>query len=218
MRKVIWLSVFCLFLTIGGFGQVKQISKNEYYKAYREAYDKFVNTSVRRQTSKDDYFRDGKLNGSTQDIMEVVSPDRFRFIFVEVVGGREDKNEVIKIGDNYYCRKNDGKWQNSRGDCHLSGGKGITDIVSSKYFVETVTENDKSFRFYRQYTIHKNKDFDGKESLWYWESKFRVGEDGRLLREDSEAGLEEAKEMRNRSVTIYEYNPKNVKIEVPIKP
>jgi hypothetical protein len=73
MKKTILLAIFSLFFAISVFGQAKTISSDEYYKAYREAYKKFQDTPVRRETSKEEHYKEGKLNGTTETITEQVS-------------------------------------------------------------------------------------------------------------------------------------------------
>jgi hypothetical protein len=218
MKRTILLAIFSLFIAINAFGQAKTISRDEYYKAYREASKKFRDTPVRRETSKAEHYKDGKLNGTTEIITENINPDKWRFVVIETSEKGKSKSDLLKISGKYYCRKNDGEWQNSMSGCNAGWVTGLSNIVSSEFSVEAVTENGKPVKYYREYTLYKNKDSSGKEVLWYKESKFWVSADGKFLRAETESGLKDTNEIRNKSVTNYEYNPKNIEIEIPIKP
>lgn len=217
MGKVFFLLVCCLFVSLNAFGQAIEISQDEYFKIYRESFERFQSTPVRRRVMKETYFREGKPQGSTETITENISPDRYRRAVTETSGNKTEKLDFIQIGEKFYCKKNKGAWKLGENCDENSGLSGLSSVASREFSLETVVESGKSLKLYRQYIVSKIADETGKETLLYWETKFWIDDKGNLLRSENESGLKESRKIRRRSVTVYEYNPKNLKIEAPIK-
>jgi hypothetical protein len=217
MRKIISVTVIGLVLAINAFCQIREISRDDYYKAFREADAKFRKVPARREVTKEESYENGKLTRTQQVITEDINPDRWRFLVVETSGERTDKSDLIRIGRNYYCRRNDGAWKNSASGCNQGWATGFTNIVSEKSSVETLKENGKTIKLYRNYVVHKLTDASKQEVVWYYDSKFWLTEDGDFLRSATEAGLKETNELRLKSETNYSHNPRDLKIKAPVK-
>lgn len=220
-RTLFYLSVALLAFGIGSvncFGQ-KQIIKEDYFQILREANKKRFETSRREVSQMRDY-KDGKLFFTVDFTSEVLIPDKYHSISIEKYADRTIKNESIVINKIRYCRKNDGEWEKTNKYCgYGSGSGGASNIVSDKYTVEKTKLNKKEVKLYQLYTVYKNihspnKD---KEGLSYSQRKIWIDKDGFLLREEMESGLSEPNKISFQNVTDYEYNPKNLLIEVPIK-
>ncbi len=217
IKKYILL-IICFVVTINVFSQAKQIIKEEYYQPYREALKKKRDTSRRDITWQENY-RDGKLFSTTEITDEFLKPDKRRYLEIEKFADHTSKSELIQIGTTYYCRRNDGEWKQSQSWCSGGSASGLSNIVSSEYSIEDTKIHNQTTKLFRNYTTYKNvysPDKD-KEGLSYWESKFWLGKDGLILREEIKSGLLEPERIYRQQTNSYEYNPKNLKIEAPIK-
>ncbi len=220
-RYTFYLSVALLAFGVGsmnGFCQ-RQISKEDYYQSFRAASKQRFETSRREISQLKDY-KDGELINTTEAVDEYLIPDKYHRTSTRIFNDRIEKSEFISINKTYYCRKNDADWeQSSKGCIFGSGSGGPSNIVNSKYTVEEAKINNQKVNLYQEYTTYKNiySPSKDKEGLSYWQQKMWVSKDGFILREETEVGLLEPKRRYWQKTTAYEYNPKNLKIEAPIK-
>jgi hypothetical protein len=218
IKNYIFFSIISLGIVINAFSQVKQINSEDYYQPIREYYKKRNEVSHRIITKKE-YYKDGKLSRMVEIIDEFLKPDRNHYLEREKTGDRVSESELIKVGEIYYCRRNKGEWKQSSSWCAGGGIGGLSNIVSSKFTVEIVEMNNQTAKLYQQYTTYKNihsPDKD-KEGLSYFHSKNWINDEGFILRKEAKSGLLEPERIYSQEVELYEYNPKNLKIETPIK-
>ncbi|MBS1796101.1 MAG: hypothetical protein JSS81_19775 [Acidobacteria bacterium] len=219
MRNKICLLLIVLAAACAAPAQdAKTLTREQFYQAYRAANDKFSNTPARREIQKEESFRDGKPAGTTDGIYEWAPTDRFRYLIVDTNDKGVTKREMIRIGTDQYCRTNGEPWKKSPG-CGWGRGMGLENVVSSRYGVENIRENGKKLTVYRQSTIYKGYltgDPKNAPDL-YWEERIFVDENGALVREEFEDGVEATKTARWRMKNVYEYNPPGLRIEPPVK-
>jgi hypothetical protein len=219
MKKLVFLMIVSLATAINIFGQAKEITKEEYYQPFRDALKKGQEISRRNVTQRENY-KEGKLSGTEDFIDEYIKPNRRHYIHSEKFADRTQKIELIQIGETYYCRRDDGNWKQSKNWCADGGTFGISNVVNSKFTVETTKLINQNVKLYEQFTTYKNTyspDKD-KEGLSYWQSKFWLNDKGFILREETIDGLLQPERIYWKQVETYEYNPKDLKIEAPIKP
>lgn len=214
----ILLLIFCFSLTISAFSQTKEITREDYYQPFRLGLKKKSATS-RRVITRQENYREGKLFSTTEITDEFLVPNKRHYMEVEKFADHTNKSELIQIGEVYYCRRNDGELKQSQSWCSGGSASGLSNIVSSKFTVEDTKINNKTSKFYKNYTIYKNihspnKD---KEGLSYYQHNFWIDSNGFILREEMRSGLLEPERIYRQMTNIYEYNPQNLKIEAPIK-
>jgi hypothetical protein len=73
--------------------------------------------------------------------------------------------------------------------------------------------NNENTKLYQQYTTSA----DDKNAVYYLQDKFWLNSSGLLIRREIEYGKVQPKSIGSRELEVYEYNPKNLKIEAPIK-
>jgi hypothetical protein len=218
MKKMIWLFIFCLAILGNAFGQTKEITSEEYYQPFRDAFKKGRDISHRNITRKENY-QDGKLRSTEEFIDEFVGSDKRRYVHIEKLTDRTRKIELIKIGTTFYCRRDDGEWKRSANWCADGSASGLSNIVSSKFTVEKGKLNSQNVKLYEQYTTYKNvysPDKD-KEGLSYWQNRFWLDDQGFMVQEEIISGLLEPERLYWKQTETYEYNPKDLKIEAPLK-
>jgi len=209
--------IICFGITINVFGQTKQITKEEYYQPYRESLKKKQETS-RRVATRQEYYKNGKLNSTTEITDEYLKPDKRHYLEVNKVGDKTYKSELIQIGEIFYCRRNDGEWKQYKSWCSGGSASGISNLVSSKYTVEDAEINNQKVKLFQEYTTYKNTYSPDKdrEGLSYYQSKHWIDKKGFVLRQEIKSGLLEPEKIYNQQTDSYEYNPKNLKIEAPV--
>lgn len=215
MKKVILFSIVIVSLANTLFGQEKEITADERRQAFRPAYDKLFETSYREITEEETY-EGGKLKEKRKTVGEFIPPDKYHFITVELVGEKSRKSETFIIDRIYYCRKDDGEWTKSEKGCGGSGGGregGPDSLVNVKFTSEETKLNTERAILYQEYMTY----IFPEEKLSYSLDKFWINEEGFMLRREKEYGSVEPKFVRSKKTEVYEYNPKDLKIEAPIK-
>ena len=145
------------------------------------------------------------------------NPNKRRYVEIYKSGNRTERDELIQIGEAYYCRTNDGIWKKSNQWCGELRISSLPMATSSKFTIEDTKINNQAVKLYQQYITYKNEysSNKAKEGLSYFQDKFWVDSNGFILRREWELGLLEPKKTYETMVTIYEYNPKDLKIEAP---
>ena len=203
------LNVFCQ----------KQISKEDYYQIFREANKKRFDTS-RRESSQLKEYKDGKLLYTVEFVSEYLPPDKYHSVTIQNFNDSTKKNESIIINKIRYCRKDDGDWKQTNEYCGYGAGiGGPSNIISTKYTVKDTKINDQKAKLYEEFTVYKNNYSSNKdkEGFSFWQERYWLSEDGFILREESGSGLLEPERLYRQETITYEYNPKNLEIEAPIK-
>jgi hypothetical protein len=217
-KQFFLILIFCFGVTINVFSQTKEISRENFYQPLRQGLIKGMAFS-RRVISRRENYREKKVFRTTEITEEYLLPDKRHYLKEERFADRTSKSELIQIGKNYYCRKNDGEWKQFTSWCSGGDGSGgLSNIVSSKFTVEDTKVGYKPVRFYKEYTVYKNvyspnKD---KEGLSYCYSSYWINSEGLVSHKEERCGLSESKKPNFQMTITYEYNPQNLKIETPI--
>lgn len=211
------ISVCLLFLTINCFAQTKSITKKEYESVTRVAEANIEKTSHISSTKIEEY-SDGKLSKTAIITEESIPPTKMKWTETETSGNQVTKLELIDIDSVQYKRENNRTWVkkdfNKSEDNDESSGITISGHESpnqKKYSVEEVKFKDQTVRIYSVSTIY-NFDQNVVYSYRRW-----INSNNLILKsEDTESEIKSGSIIRHELV-IYEYNPKNLKIEAPIK-
>ncbi|CAN5797010.1 hypothetical protein BH20ACI4_BH20ACI4_01170 [soil metagenome] len=213
MKKLMLFVFIFVTLTTTVFGQAKEITADELRQSFRPAYDKLFEISYRKRSTEENY-KDGKLSGKIEIISEFIPPKKRHTITVEMVGDKRQKSEMFIIEGIYYCRKDDGEWTKSQKGCGSGGGFSVLpDAVSSKFTLEETKLDNVTAKLYQQYMTYVFPE----DKISYFLDKFWINDEGFLLRREMEYGWVEPKFIRSKQSDVYEYNPKDLKIEAPIK-
>ena len=210
------LTVFIFSLSSSAFGQIKEIERDEYWKAFRDAHARSRSDS-RRVTQL--------INGTRNDkpyseiwIYEYQLPDRIRYVHIRTYSGTERRSEQIDIGNTKYCRNDNGTWEQVKSPCiGGSASGGPSGIMSERFERERIKSDGRDQVRFEQHITYKNSyskttDSDGPSFI---RSTFWVDSSGRLVRYESSRGLVKGPTVTYRNIETYEYDP-NIKIEAPI--
>lgn len=210
--RILLLSIFCLSFVTFTFGQPQEITEDESVQELVKAFGKFSENSWRKKQNTEN-FRNGKLINVTEVIEEKEQPDKRRIKTTEKKGKVIISSEIIAIGETYYCKKGKNAWRISIDWCNEPiGFRGMGDQVSSNYTVEETKYTNQNGKLYRQYISYNDE-----KGLYYWDYKFWISDEGFILKREIETGLVKTKEILSRMTEISEINPKDLKIEAPIK-
>lgn len=211
MNKYLMTMMFAIAIASSAFAQTKKITSSDFYKANIEASD-LMEDYGRRIIIKTETIENGIVITSVTKIEERLLPDKLRFFTVEKKGGAETSSELIVIGTKEYRRENNGQWtiKNAGGSGSGSGiGSGSACI---QYTEESDFVNGATARKLKQLMIN-----DTAEGLSYDEFTYWYDLQGLILRSERLKGLLDPKIERIRSVGTFDYDPKDLKIEAPIK-
>lgn len=192
-----------VLLALSVVAQTTEITEQQFWaKVYaaREAGEKYN----RRETWTRESLRNGKLSQEIWSVREYLLPNKVHWIKTQESAGTTNTTEQIEIGEEKYCRKNKDVW--TRRDCtEMMLSSGAPPRIK-KFTVQTMTFEGKQVNVYtRSHTFEKTFE------------DFRFFEDngGRVLREEIEYGNINPKSLTMKSVTVSEYDPKDLKIEAP---
>jgi len=216
------LTVFLAAVSAAGqvtASQATEISHGQYYASWRAASEKARGLN-RRHVSRTEVYKDGKVAETDEWLYEYVLPDKIRYVHTDSIDGKPVRTEQIDIGANKYCKKGEGAWESVKSGC-IGGGTGgaVPNTSSLRFTIEKVNVDGKELTLYSQYITYKNISSKTKdtEGLSYYEEKYWLNKDGLLLRQEHRNGLIDPKTLDRSTVDTYEYNPKDLKIEAPIK-
>jgi hypothetical protein len=220
MRSSICLTLLLVgfVFTATSFAQEKEVTKNEYLASWRDAFDK-ARTLTRRVTQIVTN-HESEMPDIDEWRYEYVMPDKSRLTNIRTKDGKVTRIEQIDIGNTKYCKKGDGEWELSEGYCiGGSGMGGPSNIASNRYYLEKKNINGKEIRVFRNYITYTNKfsPTHETEGLTFSETTFWLNRDNLIIREEIRTGLVNKGKARRTNVSSYEYNPKDLKIEAPIK-
>ena len=198
------------------FGQKQEITREKFNAAEEKASGRQPRQNY-RITTKNESFVDGKIEKTQIIIYESLLPDRSRSKSTDIVGNKSTEFEQIRIGYYEYTRIDGGKWEKR----DLRGSRaGVGSLLryagktlSSKYMVAAEKLDDQPVQVYEEYT-----EVEETLGLRYNRRKFWVDANGVIFRRASEYGHVNPEKLVSSSVTTYEYNLKDLKIEAPLKP
>lgn len=222
LKNRVFLLILMTFFCLSVYGQQKEINFQEFYTAREKSLKKIVDYNHRIKYESE-YFQisDGSLKFSDSSIYENLLPDKTRFLKIQKSNDVTKKTEVIKIGYFEYRRTDDGDW--TKKDLRNSGngigsgmgdGSGNGDVkVTIKYTVSEAELNGQKVMFYdglvtREYLVG---------STTFSSEKFWINKEGLIVKRETKSGYLNPEKIESKTVTEYEYNPKDLKIEAPIK-
>ena len=209
MKKLILVLVLIVFFVSNVFSQKKIISQDEFFSAQIRASE-LSDNSIRRIRTEETTYENGETIKTVTKINEIVDKNNQRFILSEKAGKKLKKTEWIKCQSKVYKRKNDGKWIKTK-----EWQDGSVDRVvmgNPEYTLEKVKIDDKEITLLESFTKYY---FENVQRFIL--EKFYINEKGYVLKIEMSFGVYEPQEVESREIAIYKYNPKDLKIEAPIK-
>lgn len=198
-----------LFAAATHFGQKKDITEQEFQSAVQSSRDKGgeYNSTV---AAKMDEFEGTKVLRSYEWTTETLLPGRRHWIFTRVQQGKTLTTEQIEIGKIHYCRDGSGRW--SIKDCTDAVlGRGFDAVARRFSYDESQCEGEKMSHYVSYATGGDEADSH------FMETEVWIDGNGRIRCELRRIGAVKTGIVSNLITGTYEYNPKGLKIEAPIK-
>lgn len=224
MKKLILFLSITLILAFDLSAQNKFITKEEYNDALGKAAQKQENVP-RRITGVINFYDANKaVNEKRTSLNEYLSADTYRTVsIIERNGKIVLKYEFIKIGNLEYTKKDDEPWAKKElpkdngsggGGGSFTVGKKIKSQKLEEYLLIPTTIDNKAANVYFHYEVSKSED---KDYLRFIESRNAISAEGLTLKWTYKVSRTIPENISHISTTTYEYNPKDLKIEAPIK-
>lgn len=206
--------------TLTSFGQTTSITKEEYKKEIKKAFEITNLTFPRRETesrpNKIDVFEAGKdepiktvLNDTK--IREFLAKDKIRYEFKEVMTKGAIVTKRLEIGG--ICYNDDGRtWSTSEISCDQTLLSASSTSAKVEFFVENGTLDAKPVKIFRN--INTSRVYSDGSPPYINEYLYYLDSAGRLLKVEYLTRRGEGKAALNSS-TIYEYDVKIEPIRLP---
>lgn len=202
------------FLSICVLSQ-QTITENDATQKYLASVDSGDRVFPRKVTLTKERNKGGRLVEESKDTSEFVSEIKSRHVYT-TFGSQTSTLEVIKIKTQFFCRENNGKWKKSKEDCSPVSFLGATvGPTTTKSTTEIVMEGGTKVEVVATISVFKSS--KGEDYDVVNEQKVFINLDGTIAREVFTAKMVGAEIFDFRWTTIYEYDPKDLKIEAPIK-
>ena len=219
------LLIFAVIITFAGLaaGQVttlkNDIPESQYVAADAKAKE-LLKTANYRSIWALEYFEDRSKPGrlSEKTLIEIIQPDRKRAV-EEQFYDMPSREESIWVDKALYFKRNEEPW------VKYSGGSGINQRtesgqVTNQYrFLPAVEFEGKKADFYEHISVRTANKFSQTDYVvvrYVRTTRTWYSLEGKLLKIIEDTTIE-GKEALSRQTTTYEYDPKDLKIEAPIK-
>lgn len=209
--------ILCLTLGMNLFisGQPQVIPQSQYYRAETGAWAKDDATSHRRVTIEK-YSRFGKVSSEVSYVSEYVPPNRHRVVYTRNEDNKIETRETITIDSQKYCKEGKQPWSKN---CPMTlSGLGLPSGTLFEYSYSQEVLEGKPINVFRKYaTYESDREKDDEKGTMFVEWKLYINDDSMFVRTEFNRGYIGSKKWEGKRVTVWEYNPKGLKIEAPIK-
>lgn len=211
-----------LFVTSVSLAQVKTLTEADYDAATNAAFYATAK-KIHRSNSTHRFFDKGKIVRSSTVTEENLPPDRSRLLIVQR-GSESSRMEVITIGNDIYEKQDSENWKKTRKEAAQTftvRGNPSMDIPKTtvQYTVADSRLNGQTVRVFSKLETNlssfENSLYNlnaGVSLKVIWVSK-----DGLIMKREATITDCDTKRVADKTVEIYDYQPKGIKIEAPIK-
>ena len=161
-----------------------------------------------------DRTRPADETGST--IEEFIPNGGYRSFTERTKGGKSTKNEVIITGSKYYERNGDGPWSVYNGNIGDDMSETPWDIEQTYWKFEKTKLDGKVITLYRSIIKFAKSRYKDDKTPETYTDQYWINDGGLLVKTSQDIEYVGTKKFRSR-VSTYEYDPKDLKIEAPVK-
>lgn len=178
-----------------------------------------TNASLRWVQEKSGYGLSGRDRWDETRTDEFDGQDNSRSKRIVKQGGKTTVYEEISIGDQSFCKVNAKSWKRDGEEC-IQGFNAVnrSGTATESYTKEEVLLGTRKATLYRAHirTEDIEKNNPSKKTVSFSENKLWISDDNLILIREYTVGILPNK-LDTKIVETYEYNPKILKIEAPIK-
>jgi hypothetical protein len=218
MKKIIFLTIFCLIAVLNGFAQVKTLTKEQYDSAISDALAK-GNKIPKREVFATKNYSNNKLVSTTTITSENLPPDKSRWLtLTEKDNVVTYRYESVKIGDTEFKKTDKGDWEkidlnNNSSNQGILRSSAVLDTKELKQFLlmDAVLDN-QPVKLYLSYEVLLIE-----QRLIFLDERTWINADGLIVKAVTKVSNTVPEVITSQTVNSYEYNPKDLKIEAPFK-
>jgi hypothetical protein len=218
IRRLLIVMTLVFALPVLMVAQAKPISLKDYWAPYHASVEKAKAVPYRLVIVDGDY-KSGVLIRTRRAIVENLPPDRARTLQTFInQSGTISENEVITIGSTYYCRdEKRAKWKSSTSWCGDMMISGIPAEAESAFFVEDTQLGDEKVRKFTHKSEYESPDYMKVKGRSYHQNVCWINSKGLVIKRKITRGLSGSDESRSITTEVYDYAPKELKLDAPIK-
>lgn len=219
MRRQLYVlfSFFLLLIVVSpAKGQGNPFSEAEFQKTWMLAL-KASSKLTRRIRATEETKSSRNITGTNYYFEEFIPPDRERFVDTISSAGKSFTSEIIKIGKNGFSRDENGIWIEWTGTPHRPRSPKLLPLESewNKIREFSIARKELDGQQVKLITREETGDRDGIEIKGRY--RIWISFDG-LIRKTEYMYFEKfTDKWVNRTVTVWEYEAKDIVIESPIK-
>jgi len=215
------LTIFLAAVSVAG--QVttlkNDIPESQYLAAEAKAAELLKTANYRSVWAKE-YLEDRSKPATLQEgkVKEVIQPNKWRTV-EQTYYNKPTREEIIADGKAFYFRTNNGPW--SKGGLGNSGGGWLeSGQVKNQYrYVPAIDFRGIKADFYEKVSVrtaNKSSQTDSFVVRYIRTTRVWYSAEGKILLKTEETMME-GREETLYETTTFEYDPKDLKIEAPIK-
>jgi hypothetical protein len=211
MKKLILLILLLAIFSSIAFSQAKNIDSSVYWSNYSTA-TRLMKERTNRSESAVEKIVNFTSTVTATELNETLLPDRHRYRRIDFKDGKENRRiEIIRIESMQYTRINADAWsaedlRNRQGSGNGSGsGNSCLQYSQDSGFLD-----GKTVATFQSFMVG-----NGKRGLLFYDTRFWTDSDGLILKEQRSSGQLEPRTEEYRTTIIFDYNPKEMKIEAP---
>ena len=223
MKKKLNIIYFVILFTVCVtqlLAQERVSNEKEISNLRKNAYEKLKSIAYRGTMKSESYknVNDSSPYYFITSIFESVSPESTRYVYEYRTADGVKRTETITIGKKKYQRLNNEDWKEITSESGGFGGGSGTEIkakITTNYkYLGTKSVKNQTSDLFEKVTTREYK-IDGKLDKSVYTEKYWFSKDGLFLKTESE--YKNNGKVTSHTIFEYEYNPKDLKIEAPIK-
>lgn len=197
-------------------GQESEIPKSDYWNALPDTYAVMMAESV-RITKTGEYYEKGVVTKTVKLVTETLPIGKMHVLEQTIEGRKTAMKEAIKVSGVSYCKEGTKQWKTTDYFCLGSGMSAVNSNSVMKFYKSTVDLDGKKVTRYRFVATEPRRPTTPPGFPDVFEYITWIDASGRTVREDRNNSLSSNGAKVYSSTEIFEYNPKDLKIEAPIK-
>lgn len=195
-------------------GQEREIPESEYLAALRKTYDVTRALPV-RITLSGEYYEKGAVSKKSKVVTERISPLHVRTFEQTSIDDKSETREAINLAGKLYCKENNKPWKVTDYFCGHSGMYSAAMNSVMNFYASKVELEGKRLTLYKLWVKEPPKPKAGFPDVF--ETKTWINSDGRIIKIERTSTISSTAAVVYSATELYEYNPKGLKIEAPIK-
>lgn len=153
MKFALFSFIALLAVPIGGLCQTRRLSQQGYWAAIRAGDDR-ANALPHRKITTSETVTGVKREVSKKDVAEYLPPDREKLLRTTYKNGKASTFELIKVGNDHYCREAGQSWVKSKTWCGPNEMYSHPSDSDTVITLEVIGHDKRAIEHYRYYSTY----------------------------------------------------------------